>query len=35
MPDWYWEKKELHNTPSQEQGIDFKTESKLRQEGVR
>ena len=35
MPDWYWEKKELHNTPSMEKGLDFDSETKLRQEGVR
>ena len=35
MPDWYWEKRELYKTPSQEKGIDFEAECKLRQDGVR
>ena len=25
MPNWYWEKKDLRNTPSQNKGMDFDT----------
>ena len=35
MPNWYWEKKELRTTPSQEKGLDFDTETRYRREGVR
>jgi len=35
MPDWYWEKKDLRNTPSLEKGMDIKTESRYRREGVK
>ena len=35
MPNWYWEKKELRATPSQEMGMDFDTETRYRREGVR
>lgn len=35
MPNWYWEKKELRATPSQEKGMDFDTETRYRREGVR
>ena len=35
MPNWYWEKKDLRNTPSQAKGMDFDTETRYRREGVR
>ena len=35
MPNWYWEKKDLRNTPSREKGMDFDTETRYRREGVR
>ncbi|XP_075226898.1 cyclin-K-like [Lycorma delicatula] len=35
MPCWYFEKKELRNTPSAQDGIDFETESRYRREGAR
>ena len=35
MPNWYWEKKDLRATPSQEKGLDFGTEARYRREGVR
>jgi len=35
MPNWYWEKKDLRNTPSQNKGMDFDTETRYRREGVR
>lgn len=33
MPCWYYDKKELRNTPSAQDGIDFETESRYRREG--
>lgn len=33
MPCWYYDKKELRNTPSAQDGIDFETESRYRKEG--
>ncbi|XP_014212425.1 cyclin-K-like [Copidosoma floridanum] len=35
MPCWYYEKKELRNTPSIQDGIDYDTESRYRKEGAR
>lgn len=35
MPYWYYEKKELKDTPSFHDGIDFETESRYRKEGAR
>lgn len=35
MPNWYWEKKDLRSTPSQDKGLDFGTEARYRREGVR
>lgn len=35
MPGWYYDKKELRNTPSAADGIDFKTEMRYRKEGAR
>jgi len=35
MPCWYYEKKDLKNTPSLQDGIDFETESRYRKEGAR
>ncbi|XP_065337179.1 cyclin-K isoform X1 [Cloeon dipterum] len=35
MPYWYYDKKELRNTPSIQDGIDFDTESRYRKEGAR
>lgn len=35
MPNWYWEKKDLRNTPSQAKGMDYDTETRYRREGVR
>nr|CAG4642645.1 EOG090X09KD [Evadne anonyx] len=35
MPCWYYEKKDLKNTPSLHDGIDFETESRYRKEGAR
>lgn len=35
MPCWYYEKKELRNTPSIQDGIDFETECRYRKEGAR
>lgn len=33
MPGWYYDKKELRNTPSAQDGIDYKTEMRYRKEG--
>lgn len=33
MPGWYYDKKELRNTPSAADGIDYKTEMRYRKEG--
>ncbi|XP_055541666.1 cyclin-K isoform X2 [Wyeomyia smithii] len=35
MPNWYYEKKDLRNTPSIQDGIDFDTERRYRKEGAR
>ncbi|XP_012259797.1 cyclin-K [Athalia rosae] len=35
MPCWYYEKKELRNTPSIQDGIDYETECRYRKEGAR
>lgn len=35
MPGWYYDKKELLNTPSFKEGIDHETESRYRREGAR
>lgn len=35
MPCWYFEKKELRNTPSFQDGIDTETENRYRREGAR
>ncbi|XP_072391463.1 cyclin-K [Diabrotica undecimpunctata] len=35
MPGWYFDKKELKNTPSSQDGIDYKTEMRYRKEGAR
>lgn len=35
MPCWYFEKKELRNTPSSQDGIDAGTEARYRREGAR
>lgn len=35
MPGWYFDKKELRNTPSAQDGIDYKTEMRYRKEGAR
>jgi len=35
MPCWYYEKKDLKNTPSFQDGIDFETEYRYRKEGAR
>lgn len=35
MPCWYFEKKELRNTPSVLDKIDYETESRYRKEGAR
>lgn len=35
MPCWYYEKKNLKNTPSVQDGIDYETESRYRKEGAR
>lgn len=35
MPCWYFDKKELRNTPSARDGVDFETESRYRREGAR
>ncbi|GJQ88229.1 CycK [Trypoxylus dichotomus] len=35
MPCWYYEKKELKNTPSTQDGIDYETEMRYRKEGAR
>lgn len=35
MPGWYFDKKELRNTPSAADGIDYKTEMRYRKEGAR
>ncbi|ENN81042.1 hypothetical protein YQE_02536, partial [Dendroctonus ponderosae] len=35
MPGWYYDKKELRNTPSATAGLDFKTEMRYRKEGKR
>uniref|UniRef100_A0A6B2E8Y8 Cyclin-K n=1 Tax=Phlebotomus kandelakii TaxID=1109342 RepID=A0A6B2E8Y8_9DIPT len=35
MPCWYYEKKDLRNTPSAKDGIDYDTERRYRKEGAR
>ncbi|XP_062600703.1 cyclin-K-like isoform X2 [Saccostrea cucullata] len=35
MPCWYFEKKELKNTPSIQDGLDYATEARYRREGAR
>ncbi|KAJ9582475.1 hypothetical protein L9F63_003168, partial [Diploptera punctata] len=35
MPCWYYEKKELRNTPSIQDSIDYETECRYRKEGAR
>ncbi|CAH0555283.1 unnamed protein product [Brassicogethes aeneus] len=35
MPGWYYDKKELKNTPSAQDGIDYQTEMRYRKEGAR
>uniref|UniRef100_A0A1B6GSV6 Cyclin-K n=1 Tax=Cuerna arida TaxID=1464854 RepID=A0A1B6GSV6_9HEMI len=35
MPCWYFEKKELRNTPSVQDGIEYETECRYRKEGAR
>lgn len=35
MPGWYYDKKELRNTPSAAAGLDYKTEMRYRKEGAR
>jgi hypothetical protein len=35
MPCWYYEKKELRNTPSIQDGLDYETECRYRKEGAR
>ncbi|XP_059474790.1 cyclin-K isoform X2 [Neocloeon triangulifer] len=35
MPYWYYDKKELRNTPSIQDGIDYETECRYRKEGAR
>ncbi|XP_014242845.1 cyclin-K [Cimex lectularius] len=35
MPCWYFDKKELRNTPSASDGIDYETELRYRREGAR
>ncbi|XP_030762321.1 cyclin-K [Sitophilus oryzae] len=35
MPGWYYDKKELRNTPSAADGIDYKTEMRYRKKGAR
>ncbi|XP_066992594.1 cyclin-K isoform X2 [Anabrus simplex] len=35
MPCWYYERKELRNTPSVQDGIDYDTECRYRREGAR
>lgn len=33
MTGWYYDKKELKNTPSNQDGIEFETEMRYRKEG--
>ena len=35
MPCWYFDKKEIRNTPSHRDGIDPSTEARYRREGAR
>uniref|UniRef100_A0A182W7E0 Cyclin-K n=1 Tax=Anopheles minimus TaxID=112268 RepID=A0A182W7E0_9DIPT len=35
MPNWYYDKKDLRNTPSARDGIDYETERRYRKEGAR
>lgn len=35
MPCWYYEKKDLRNTPSIRDGLEFETERRYRREGTR
>lgn len=35
MPCWYFEKKEIKNSPSYRDGIDSGTEARYRREGAR
>ena len=34
MTGWYYDKKELRNTPSSQDGIDYDTEMRYRKEGM-
>lgn len=35
MPWWYYDKRELKNTPSMKEGMDYETECQSRREGAR
>ncbi|XP_035775314.1 cyclin-K-like [Anopheles albimanus] len=35
MPNWYYDKKDLRNTPSARDGIEYETERRYRKEGAR
>ncbi|KAL3280130.1 hypothetical protein HHI36_017634 [Cryptolaemus montrouzieri] len=35
MPGWYYDKKEIKNSPSAQDGLDFETEMRYRKEGAR
>uniref|UniRef100_A0AAG5DWE4 Cyclin-K n=1 Tax=Anopheles atroparvus TaxID=41427 RepID=A0AAG5DWE4_ANOAO len=35
MPNWYYDKKDLRNTPSARDGVDYETERRYRKEGAR
>ncbi|XP_045482965.1 cyclin-K [Harmonia axyridis] len=35
MPGWYYEKKDIRNSPSAQDGLDFDTEMRYRKEGAR
>ena len=35
MPCWYWEKKDIKNSPTYRDGIDSATENRYRREGAK
>lgn len=35
MPNWYYDKKDLKNTPSIRDGLDYETDRRYRKEGAR
>lgn len=34
MPGWYYDRKDIRNSPSAQDGLDFETEMRYRKEGI-